>query len=74
LCVCVCVVFQALARDIAALRMDAPGSVDLEKFKGEYKIAKGPKSSSPVAVGEAVKEMVVYAFNVYIYTFNITLC
>ena len=54
--------------------MDAPGSVDLEKFKGEYKIAKGPKSSSPVAVGEAVKEMVVYAFNVYIYTFNITLC
>jgi hypothetical protein len=56
--VCVCAVFQALARDIAALRMDAPGSVDLEKFKSEYKIAKGPKSSSPVAVGEAVKEMV----------------
>jgi translation elongation factor EF-Ts len=56
--VCVFAVFQALARDIAALRMDAPGSVDLEKFKSEFKIAKGPKSSSPVAVGEAVKEMV----------------
>ena len=51
-------VFQQLAVDIAALRVSAGAEIDVEKFKADFKLASGPKSSGAVAVGEAVKEMV----------------
>jgi len=51
-------VFQKLAVDIATLRAKTTADVDIEKFKSDFKLSHGPKSSGEVAVGEAVKEMV----------------
>jgi len=51
-------IFQKLAGDIAALRALTPTVLDVETFKAESTLASGPKSEGPVAVGDAVKEMV----------------
>ena len=50
-------VFQKLAQEICLLRLTCPTAMSLEAFK-EAHLPTGPKSEAPVAVGDAVKEMV----------------